>query len=141
MSPLQKAFHRSGAAFAEEDFISRHAHARFAMHPLWFVFKALYALGVSAVRFCSEVTHGAQFSQRLNLSGTVERSAGSGRSVQDGKRERWSTYGRKLLHARRPGSTLAQQSYRATMGCHGRGAPDGWRRLLPLDRRPKARER
>jgi len=88
MSPLQKAFHRSGAAFAEEDFISRHAHARFAMHPSWFVFKALYALGVSAVRFCSEVTHGARFSQRLNLSGTVERSAGSGRNMQDGKRER-----------------------------------------------------
>jgi hypothetical protein len=45
------------AAFAEEDFISRHAHAGFAMLPSQSVFKVLRALGVSAVRFCSEVNH------------------------------------------------------------------------------------
>ena len=45
------------AAFAEEDFISRHAHAGFAMLPSQSVFKVLRALGVSAVRFCGEVNH------------------------------------------------------------------------------------
>jgi hypothetical protein len=38
------------------DSIASHAHACFATHPSWFVFRVLCALGVSAVRFCSEVT-------------------------------------------------------------------------------------
>jgi hypothetical protein len=48
-------FHHSDAAFAEEDSLAHHAPACCATHPLWFVFRVLCALGVAAVRFCSEV--------------------------------------------------------------------------------------
>jgi hypothetical protein len=41
--------------------------------------------------------HGEQFLQRLNLSGKVEHSAGSGRLVRCGGHERWSTYLRNAI--------------------------------------------
>jgi hypothetical protein len=47
--------YRSDAAFAAAASVSRHAHVCFVVHPSWFVFVTLCALGVSAVRFCSEV--------------------------------------------------------------------------------------
>jgi len=54
-SAAKRVCHRRDAAFAEEDSLVRHAHACRAMHPSWFVFRVLCALGVSAVRFCSKV--------------------------------------------------------------------------------------
>ena len=54
-SAAKRIGHRSGAAFAEEDSLAHHAPACCAMHPSWFVFRVLCALGVSAVHFCSEV--------------------------------------------------------------------------------------
>jgi len=56
-STAKRACHRSGAAFADEDSLTPHADACFAMHPSWFVFRVLCALGVSAVRSCSEVVN------------------------------------------------------------------------------------
>ena len=56
-STAKRAGHRCGAAFAEADSIASHAHACFTMHPSWFVCRVLCALGVSAVRFCSEVIY------------------------------------------------------------------------------------
>ena len=48
----KRVCHRSGAAFAEEDArASRSNASRFAAH----IFEVLCALGVSVVRFCSEI--------------------------------------------------------------------------------------
>jgi hypothetical protein len=56
-STAKRVCHRSGAAFAEENSLARHAHACFAMHPSWFVFRVLCALSVSAVRSRGEVVN------------------------------------------------------------------------------------
>ena len=53
-STAKRAGHRCGAAFAEADSRASHAHACFAMHPSWFVFRVLCAPGVSAVRFAAK---------------------------------------------------------------------------------------
>jgi hypothetical protein len=51
-STAKRVCRRSGAAFTEEDAIaSRSNESCFAVH----IFEVLYALGVLAVRFCSEV--------------------------------------------------------------------------------------
>ena len=43
-STAKRLGHRSGAVFAEEDSLARHAHVCFAMHPSCFVFGILCAL-------------------------------------------------------------------------------------------------
>jgi hypothetical protein len=54
-SAAKRVCHRSDAVFAEEDSLAHHVHVCCAMPPSWFVFRVLCALGVSAVRVCSEV--------------------------------------------------------------------------------------
>ena len=66
-STAKRLGHRSGAVFAEEDSLARHAHVCFAMHPSCFVFGILCALGVLAVHFCSDVMSGIACAGGLRL--------------------------------------------------------------------------
>jgi len=57
-SAAKRLFHRSGTAFAAEDARASRSNAScFAAH----MFEVLCALGVSAVRFCSEVINAPAF--------------------------------------------------------------------------------
>jgi len=55
-STAKRVCHRRGAVFAEEIYCLAQTCASLCIEPR-FVFVALRVLGVSAVRFCSEVNH------------------------------------------------------------------------------------
>ncbi len=75
-APFCRACHRRGAAFAEEDTVSRpHTHAS---RRIRLVFAVLRAPGVSAARFCSEVmleTHPCR--KRRSITAPIRVSEGS----------------------------------------------------------------
>jgi hypothetical protein len=59
MSPLQKGHVTAAAQRSQRKMPERVAPTHHASPRIHFVFEVLRALGVSAVRFCSEVNHAA----------------------------------------------------------------------------------